>query len=79
MEDGAGGAGPVVEEGPEAFGHGEDELAHGYVGKDVVYQVGRGPGHALGVARRTYSAALAGERDPNTLHLSCTGYNGGSA
>ena len=52
MEDGAGGTGSVVEEGSQAFGHGEDELEDGYVGKDVVYQVGRGLGHALGVALR---------------------------
>jgi hypothetical protein len=50
VEDGAGGVGPVVEEGPETFGHGEDELAHGYVGEDVVHQVGCGLGHALGAA-----------------------------
>ena len=48
MEDGRGGPGSVMEEGPEAFGHGEDELADGYVGKDVVCQVGRGLGHAFG-------------------------------
>jgi hypothetical protein len=29
VENRAGGPGPVVEEGPETFGHGEDELAHG--------------------------------------------------
>ena len=50
VEDGAGGAGPVMEEGPEAFGHREDPLAHGHVGKTVVHQVSRGLGHALGVA-----------------------------
>jgi hypothetical protein len=62
MEDGRGGTGSVVEEGSQAFGHGEDELADGYVGNDVVYQVSRGLGHALGVTGRTYPAALAGER-----------------
>jgi len=50
MKDGAGGSGPVMEEGPETFGHGEDPLAHGHVGNDVVHQVSRGLGHALGAA-----------------------------
>jgi hypothetical protein len=50
MQDGAGGPGPVVEEGSEAFGHGEHELADRDVGEDVVRQVGRGLGHAFGVA-----------------------------
>ena len=50
VEDGAGGPGSVMEEGPETFGHGEDELAHGYVGKNMVHQVRRGLGHALGAA-----------------------------
>jgi hypothetical protein len=39
VKDGAGGAGPVMKEGPEAFGHGENELAHRYVRNDVVHQV----------------------------------------
>ena len=59
MEDGAGGAGPVMKEGPEAFGHGEDELAHRYVGNDVVHQVGRRLGHALGPARGTGASGPA--------------------
>jgi hypothetical protein len=71
VEDGAGGPGPVVEEGSQAFGHGEDELADGYVGKDVVYQVGRGLGHALGVAGRTYPAALAGEGHQEVVAAAC--------
>jgi hypothetical protein len=50
VKDGAGGPGPVMEEGPETFGHGEHPLADGHVGNDVVHQVGRGLGHALGVA-----------------------------
>lgn len=50
MEDGAGGAGSVMEEGPETFGHGEDELADGHMGNDVVHQVSRSLGHALGAA-----------------------------
>jgi hypothetical protein len=50
VEDGAGGPGPMMEEGPETFGHGEDPLADGHVGNDVVHQVSRGLGHALGVA-----------------------------
>ena len=39
-----------MEEGPEAFGHREDPLAHGHMGNDVVHQVSCGLGHALGVA-----------------------------
>jgi hypothetical protein len=50
VKDGAGGAGPVVEKGSEALGHGEDELAHRDMGKDMVHEVGGGLGHALGVA-----------------------------
>ena len=50
MENGAGGPGPVMEEGPEAFGDREYELADRYMGDDMVYQVGRGLGHALGVS-----------------------------
>jgi hypothetical protein len=50
MQHGAGGAGPVMEEGPETFGHGKDPLADGHMGNDVVHQVSRGLGHALGVA-----------------------------
>jgi len=59
VKDGAGGAGPVMKEGPEAFGHGKDELADGYMGEDVVHQVGRRMGHALGPARGTAPPALA--------------------
>jgi len=50
VEDGAGGPGSVMEEGPETFGHGEDPLADGQVGNDMVHQVSRRFGHALGVA-----------------------------
>jgi hypothetical protein len=49
----------VVKEGPEAFGHGKDELAHGHMGKDVVHQVSRGLGHALRAAGGAGSSALA--------------------
>jgi hypothetical protein len=59
VEDGAGGPGAVMKEGPEAFGYGEDELAHRHVGEDVVHQVGCGLGHALGPARGTAPPALA--------------------
>jgi hypothetical protein len=75
VEDGTGGPGPVVEEGPETFGHREDPLADGHVGNDVVHQVGGGLGHAFGVAGGAGAPALAGKRDPIALHLSCTGYN----
>ena len=67
LEDGAGGPGPVVEEGPQSFGDGEDELAHRDVGEDVVHQVGRGVGHALGVARGAGAPALAGKRDEEVV------------
>ena len=77
VKDGAGGSRAVVEEGPEAFGHGEHDLAHGHVGNDVLDQVGRRLGHALGVTGRAGPPALAGKRDPVALHLSCTGYNVG--
>ena len=40
-------------------------------------EVGRRLGHALGVTGRAGTSALAGERDPVALHLSCTGYNVG--
>jgi hypothetical protein len=61
VKDGAGGSGPVMEEGPEAFGDGQHPLAHRDVGKDVIHQVGSGLGHALGVARRAGSPTLAGK------------------
>jgi len=50
VQHGAGGPGPVVEEGPKAFGDGEDELTNRHVGEDVIHQVGCRLGHALGVA-----------------------------
>jgi hypothetical protein len=50
VKDGAGGPRPVMEEGSEALGYGEDPLADGHVGNDMVHQVSRGLGHALGVA-----------------------------
>jgi len=59
VEDGAGGPGAVMKEGPEAFGHGKHNLADRYVGEDVVHQVGCGLGHALGPARGTAPPALA--------------------
>ena len=61
MKNGAGGPGPVMKVGPETFGHGEDPLAHGYVGEDAVDQVGRRLGHALGVTGRAGSPSLAGK------------------
>jgi hypothetical protein len=50
MKDGAGGSGSVMKVGAQALGDGQDPLAHRDVGKDVVHQVSRGLGHALGVA-----------------------------
>ena len=49
MKDGAGGSGSVMKVGAQALGDGQDPLAHRDVGKDVVHQMGRGLGHALGV------------------------------
>jgi hypothetical protein len=46
VEDGAGGPGPVMEEGPKALGDRQDPLAHGDVGEDVIDQVGGGFDHA---------------------------------
>ncbi len=63
MQDGAGGPGPVMEEGPEAFGDGQDPLTDGYVGDDVVHQVSRRPGHPLGVTGGTNASGLARESD----------------
>jgi hypothetical protein len=63
VKDGAGGPGPVVEVRPQTLGNGEDELAHGYVGDDVVHQVGRRLGHALRSARGTRASGLARESD----------------
>ena len=51
VEDGAGGPGPVVEEGAQTLGNGEYPLVDGHVGEDVVHQVGRGLGHADTVIR----------------------------
>ncbi len=50
VQDRCGGPGSVVEVRPQTFWNGEDELAHGHVGNDVIHQVGRGLGHAFGVA-----------------------------
>ncbi|MCJ7630598.1 MAG: hypothetical protein MUO50_19660 [Longimicrobiales bacterium] len=50
VEDGGCGTGPVMEEGPETLGNGQDPLAHRDMGEDVVHQMGRRLGHALGVA-----------------------------
>mgnify|MGYP006283822453 CR=1 FL=1 len=50
VKDGAGGPGPVVEKGPETFGNRKHDLAHRHVGNDMVHQVSRRLGHALGVA-----------------------------
>ena len=61
VKDGRGGLGPVVEEGPKAFGDGEDELADGHMGDDVVHQVSRRLGHTLGPARGTGASGLARE------------------
>jgi hypothetical protein len=61
MKDGAGGPRSVVEEGPEAFWHGEHELAHRPMGKDVIHQVSGRLGHALGVTGRAGAPALAGK------------------
>jgi len=67
VKDGAGGPGSVMEEGAEAFGNGEDELAHRHVGNDVVHQVGGRLGHALGAAGGAGAPALAGERDEEVV------------
>jgi hypothetical protein len=61
VEDSAGGPGPVVKEGSEAFGDGKHQLAHRHVGKDVVHQVGSRFGHALGAAGGAGPPAFAGE------------------
>jgi hypothetical protein len=45
VQDRGCGPGPVMEEGPEALGHGEHKLAHRHVGNDMVHQVGCGLGH----------------------------------
>jgi hypothetical protein len=63
VKDGRGGAGPVMEEGAEALGEGEHELAHGDAGNDVIDQVGCGSGHTLGVAGGAGAPALARKRD----------------
>jgi hypothetical protein len=50
MKDRACGSGPVVKVGPKTLGNGQNPLAHRDVGNDVVHQVSRRLGHALGVA-----------------------------
>ena len=50
VKDGAGGPGPVVEEGAQTLGAGEHPTAHGHVREDVVHQVSRRLGHAFGIA-----------------------------
>ena len=50
VKDGAGGPGPVVKKGPQTLGHGENPLADGHVGNDVIHQVSRRLGHTFGIA-----------------------------
>jgi hypothetical protein len=59
VKDGAGGPGPVVEEGAQTFGNREYELADGDVGNHVIHQAGRRLGHAFGRAGGTGPSALA--------------------
>ena len=61
MQHGGGGLGPVVEVGPQTLGNGEHKLADRDVGEDVVHQVGRRFGHALGVTGGAGASALAGK------------------
>ena len=66
MEDSAGGPGPAVEEGPQALGDREHDLAHRDVGEDMVHQVDCGLGHALGVAGGAGPSPLARKRPPGS-------------
>jgi hypothetical protein len=50
VQHGRGGPGPVVQEGPQAFGDREHPLAHGHVREDVIHHVGGGLGHVAGSA-----------------------------
>jgi hypothetical protein len=59
VENGAGGPGPVMEEGAEALRDRQHPLADGYVGEDAVHQMGCGLGHTLGPTRGTGASALA--------------------
>lgn len=70
MKDGAGGTGTVVEEGPQPLGNGEDELAQGHVGEDMIHEVGCRLYHALGITRRAGTPALAAERDQKVVAAS---------
>jgi hypothetical protein len=56
-----------MKEGSEAFGNGEDDLADGYVGNNVIHQVNCSLGHAPGVAGGAGAPALAGERDEEVV------------
>lgn len=71
MKDGAGGAGPVVEVGSQAFGNGEHHLTHGHVGKDVVHQVGSCFGHTLGAAGGAGAPAFAGKGHKEVVAAGC--------
>ena len=71
VQDRCGGPGPVMEEGPEAFGNGEDDLADGYVGKNVIHQVRCSLGHAPGVARGTGAPPLAGKGHEEVVAAGC--------
>ena len=61
VEDGRGGSGAVVEEGPEPPGDGNHELVHRDVGEDMVHQMGSRLGHAAGITGRAESQAPAGK------------------
>jgi len=50
VEDGGGGPGAVVKEGPQTFGNRQHELAHRDVGEDMVHHMGGCLGHAPGSA-----------------------------
>jgi hypothetical protein len=66
-EDGAGDLRIVMDLGAEAFGNGEDPLAHGQVRQDVVGEVGGQLGHGPGVAGGADPPALEGEGDQALL------------
>ena len=59
----AGDRGVVVQEGPDAFRHGEHPLAHGHRRQDVIDEMGGGLDHTARITGRTHAAAFATERD----------------
>jgi hypothetical protein len=76
VKDGAGGLGSVMKVGAQALGNGQNPLAHRDMGKDVVHQMSRRLGHALGITGRAGSPSLTGKRHQEVIAAGCAACSG---